>query len=256
VTYRVFILFVFAALECSGQRALPFQDGERLSYAFEFGLFDAATAEVTVQDVKSIGQRIFDVQGVSTGAFRWVFKVDDRYTSTVDAATGQPLKFVRDISEGGYQLKQHYRFDWATQAVQTSTSRGDGPTTEAVYTLSQPGHDMVSGLFALRGIDWAVKTPGDTIQIGLFMDEEWFDLRLIHQGYGQVDVAGSTWPTILLQPVVQTGRIWRRSDDLRVHISNDGRYIPLLAETRILFGKIRMELTHASGLRNPAIVSQ
>jgi hypothetical protein len=115
---------------------------------------------------------------------------------------------------------------------------------------------MVSGLFALRSMDWSAISPGDTIQVGLFMDEEWFDLKLIHQGIDQVEAGGKIWPSIALQPVVQTGRIWRKSDDLRVYISNDGRYIPLLAETRILFGKIRMELTHASGLRNPAMVNQ
>lgn len=253
---RLITILIFGWSPAFSQQALPFLPGEELTYSFEFGPFDAALATVSVEKSRPHGDWIFHVQGKTMGKFRWIFAVDDFYTSTVNAHSGWPMVFERDISEGGYALRQTYHFNWSDSTVHTASSRGDGPVKKDIQKLSQPGHDMVSGLFALRSMDWSAIYPGDTIQVGLFMDEEWFDLKLIHQGIDQVEAGGKIWPSIALQPVVQTGRIWRRSDDLRVHISNDGRYIPLLAETRILFGKIRMELTHASGLRNPAMVNQ
>ncbi|MGA0435835.1 MAG: DUF3108 domain-containing protein, partial [Flavobacteriales bacterium] len=63
-------------------------------------------------------------------------------------------------------------------------------------------------------------------------------------------VNGRHWDCIVIQPIIQTGRIWENSTDLTVYISNDGRHIPVLAETQILFGKIKMQLTNATGLRN------
>lgn len=257
---RIMLLFWVLSIRVLGQvapEAIEFKPaylpGEHLTYRFAFGFFDAAVADVAVHTSSTPNQWDLVVHGETIRGFRWVFEVDDLYRSTIDAASGWPIEFERDINEGGYELWQHYQFQWEDLSVKTATARGNSPPTHQEHELPRRGHDMVSGLFALRQIPWHEKHPGDTVRIGLFMDEEWFDLELVHEGYQRIEAAGQMWNCIALQPVVQTGRIWKQSDDLRVYVSNDGRHIPVLAETRILFGKIRMELAHASGLRNPSL---
>ena len=110
---------------------------------------------------------------------------------------------------------------------------------------------MVSGIYALRGIAFDALVVGDTVSVPLFMDEEWFQLKAVYAGNEDIKWKGEKWNCALIHPVIQTGRIWKNPDDLAVYITNDANRIPLLAETRILFGSIKMELTNASGLRSP-----
>jgi hypothetical protein len=231
-----------------------YQPGESLSYTFQFGLIHAAQADISVTQVSPSQHgpswEIL-VEGRTTGAFKWIFKVEDVYRSTIDAASGLPLHFHRDIHEGGYELRQDYAFDWTRNTVHSHRKKGDQDSVIATYLLPQTSHDMVSALYALRNVKWDQIQQGDTTGIPLFMDEEWFELKLVHQGIKPIKVDGKKYECIVIQPVIQTGRIWKKSNDLVVYVTNDSSHIPLYAETRILFGKIRMELTHAEGLRIP-----
>ena len=229
--------------------------GERLEYTFRYGFVHAAEAQI---ELKAAGrgpngpQWLIDARGRSTGTFSWFFKVDDRYRTTIDAATGYPLHFIRDVKEGGYTIDQDYRFDWSTQSVRTLTSKRGNPVKKYVFQLPGPTHDMISSIFALRNLDFDNLQAGDTARVPLFMDEEWLELEVVYSGKVEQKVNGEKWPCLLFHPVIQTGRIWRNPDDLSVYISDDANHIPLLAQSNILFGTIQMELTHASGLRNPS----
>jgi hypothetical protein len=44
-------------------------------------------------------------KGYTTGV-RFFFKVDDLYESYIDKESGNPLKYVRKINEGGYVKNQ------------------------------------------------------------------------------------------------------------------------------------------------------
>lgn len=237
--------------------AVAFIPGERLEYSFRYGIIHAAEAKI---ELKAAGrgpngpQYLIDARGKSTGTFSWFFKVDDRYRTTIDAKTGYPLHFIRDIQEGGYTIDQDYRFDWTTQSVRTLTSKRGKPTERHVFQLPGPAHDMISSIFALRNLDFKSLAVGDTSRVPLFMDEEWLELKVIYSGKVEKKIKGKKWPCLLFHPVIQTGRIWRNPDDLSVYISDDDNHIPLLAKSKILFGSVQMELTHASGLRNPSSV--
>ena len=52
-------------------------------------------------------------------------------------------------------------------------------------------------------------------------------------------------------PVVQTGRIFKKEEDLIVWISDDKNKIPLCGKAKILFGSIKLELIKHEGLLNP-----
>jgi hypothetical protein len=52
-------------------------------------------------------------------------------------------------------------------------------------------------------------------------------------------------------PVVQEGRIFKTEEDLSVWITDDMNKIPIMCESDLLFGSIKMEMTEWSGLANP-----
>jgi len=93
---------------------------------------------------------------------------------------------------------------------------------------------------------------GDVLTVNTLVDGELFPLRMRFGGRKTVEVDAGTWDCLVFHPVIQAGRIWSDEDDLTVYVSNDRNRIPVLAESQILVGSVRMELTGAHGLRNPA----
>jgi len=233
------------------QRPLAFTPGESLSYRFHYGLLDAAEATITVKELEKNNDWMIDARGKSTGAFNWFFKVDDHYQSQINPVSGLPNQFIRDIKEGGYELHQDYTFNQADSSVSAIAFKGKNDPKQTLHKLQGAAYDMVSGIYALRHVQFSTLSVGDTVSVPIFMDEEWFDLQAIFAGNEEVKWRGQKWNCALIHPVIQTGRIWRNPDDLAVYITNDINRIPLLAETRILFGSIKMELTNASGLTKP-----
>ena len=64
-------------------------------------------------------------KGVTTGAIKWFFKVEDRYESYIGQDNGLPQKFIRDIDEGGYKKDVLIKFDHANlQAEITNHETG------------------------------------------------------------------------------------------------------------------------------------
>ena len=161
------------------------------------------------------------------------------------------LNYTDHIKEGGYELHQDYTFDQVNFQVDAIAFKGKNEPKQTKHQLDEAVHDMVSGIYALRGIAFDALIVGDTVSVPLFMDEEWFQLKAVYAGNEDIKWKGEKWNCALIHPVIQTGRIWKNPDDLAVYITNDANRIPLLAETRILFGSIKMELTNASGLRSP-----
>ena len=254
------LLLLFAPLLNFGQstaypqeqtRPLAFAPEEQLTYRFHYGLLDAAEATIVVNAAKKSSRWTIDAKGKSTGAFSWFFKVDDHYQSHIDPDSGFPIHFQRDVKEGGYELHQDYTFDQVNYQVDAIAFKGKNEPKQSQHHLNAPVHDMVSGIYALRRIAFDALIEGDTVSVPLFMDEEWFQLKAVYAGNKDIKWKGEKWNCALIHPVIQTGRIWKNPDDLAVYITNDSNRIPLLAETRILFGSIKMELTNASGLRSP-----
>ena len=247
-------LFGFSQGEATStaiMRPLAFAPGEQLTYRFHYGLLDAAEATIAVKTSKKRRSWTIDAKGKSTGAFSWFFKVDDHYQSHIDPDSGFPIHFQRDVKEGGYELHQDYTFDQVNYQVDAIAFKGKNEPKQSQHHLNAPVHDMVSGIYALRRIAFDALIEGDTVSVPLFMDEEWFQLKAVYAGNKDIKWKGEKWNCALIHPVIQTGRIWKNPDDLAVYITNDSNRIPLLAETRILFGSIKMELTNASGLRSP-----
>jgi hypothetical protein len=230
-----------------------FRPGEKLTYRLHYGFIDAAYGELTVRDAGPVnGRSTWEMvaRGWTHRSFNWFFKVEDTYRSRIDVATLHPVQFVRDVSEGGYEIHQDYRFDWPRRFVETEEHRRRPPTGEG-FRVPEGTHDMVSAFAAARNWDLSKVRKGDVLTIHTLIDGELFPLRMRFGGRKTVEVDAGTWDCLVFHPVIQTGRIWSDEGDLTVYVSNDRNRIPVLAESDILVGSVRMELTGAHGLRNP-----
>lgn len=224
-----------------------FKAGEKLEYRLHYGVIGAGTAnlEINKLDKKIAGREVYHIvgSGKSKGAFDWFFKVRDRYETYMDVDGVFPWMFVRDINEGGYKLKQKYKFAQNKNIV----DNGEGKKFE----IPQGAQDMLSSFYYARTIDFSNAKKEEVFTIWSFVDDEIWPLKIRFMGRSTIKVSGKKFKAMKFHPVVQEGRLFENEEDVTVWISDDENKIPLLAEGKVLIGSVKMELTKYSGLANP-----
>lgn len=253
-----FILLVMCASFASAQQSvlsdhqeLPriahsaFQAGERLEYDVSYGWIDAGEAIIEVNETEQTvgGRELLHVvgKGNSLGAFNFFFKVRDRYESYIDKDGVFPWLFVRDIHEGGFEMKQYYTFNQKEQQVKTK---------KGTYDVPVGVQDMISAFYYARTIDYANAEEGDVFEMWIFIDEELWPLRIRYLRTEEITIDKGTFDCMVFVPVVQEGRIFKKEEDMMVWVTNDKNKIPVLAKAKILVGSVTMELRDYSGLPN------
>ena len=239
-------------LEVGASRVSAFEPGERLAYRIRFGPIVAATAEVNVFDSGLWrGRPTWEIraEGATRPGFDWFFKVRDVYRSYYDPALLAPVRFVRDVHEGGYEIHQDYRFDWERSCVETEWHRKRG--RREAFAVTPGTQDMVSAFFTARNWELEGIALGDTLEVPCLVDGELFPLMIRYGGREVVEVEQGTWTCDAFHPVIMAGRVWENPDDLTVYVSADANRIPVLVRTRVLIGSVELELTEAYGVRNP-----
>ncbi len=224
-----------------------FKKGEKLSYEVSYGWLDAGVAEIEVKNEnKSIdGRDVLHVvgTGTSTGTFNWFFKVRDRYETYMDKKGVFPWIFIRDIHEGGFELKQYYTFNHYEQKVETNKGK--------VFDAPLGVQDMISSFYYARTLNMKYAQPGQIFEIKAFVDNEVWPLKIKYLRNETIEVDQGTFDCMVFVPVVQTGRIFKDEEDMLVWITRDENKVPILAKASVLVGSITMEITGYHGLANP-----
>ncbi len=224
-----------------------FKEGEVLRYRVHYGFVDAGEAilKVNACDKKVQGRKLFHVEGTgkSLGAFDWFFKVRDRYESYMDDQGVFPWLFVRRVNEGGYEIKQDYTFLQNKNKVDL----GEGKSMDA------PAHiqDMLSSFYYARTLNFENAKVGDVFTINTICDAELFPLKIKYMGKETVSLRSGKYRCMRFVPVVSTGRVFKKNEDLSVWITDDKNKIPILAKAKIFVGSIKLEAVEFKGLANP-----
>ena len=99
------LILLWSVSTYNAQSESSFQSGEWLKFKLNYsGWVKAGNATLEVKEATFKNRSVCHVvgKGWTTGAIKWFFKVNDRYESYFDKATGRPYKFIRNINEGGH----------------------------------------------------------------------------------------------------------------------------------------------------------
>src|SRR3979490_2147980 len=109
-----------------GIRNISFNVGEEVSFTVYYAVagtyVNAGTATFT-STLETISNRpVYHItgEGKTNPSYDWIYKVRDKYETYMDTVTMQPLKFLRNVNEGGYKKYQNITFNkTANTAVAT-----------------------------------------------------------------------------------------------------------------------------------------
>lgn len=224
-----------------------FKVGEYLKYRVHYGIVDAGIAELRVQGMTTkYGRPAYHIVGTgkSVGMFNWFFRVRDRYETYMDKEAMMPWEFIRDVDEGGHEIKRHIYFN------QFEKTAKDVKKSNKVYDVPENVQDILSAFYYARNADYSSLKKGDMIKINTFVDHEVFPLNLKFDGYETIKTKFGKVYTMRFLPVVQKGRIFKEEEGVYFWITADANHIPVRVKSELAVGSIKMDLEDYKGLKN------
>lgn len=231
-----------------GIRNRSFQSGENITYTVFYSVvgvyINAGTATFSTNLERMNNKPVYHVVGTgnSNSKYDWIFKVRDRYESYIDTSTLQPLKFIRNVDEGGYKKYENITFN---QQANTAI------TTDGVYKVPNCIQDVLSAIYYARNINFESYKPGDKIPFDMFLDNEVYHLYIRYLGKETVKTKYGKFRAIKFKPLLVKGTMFEGGEKMTVWVSDDANHIPLRIESPISVGSVKVDMMQYRGLRHP-----
>ena len=231
----LFLLFIFTTSTYS-QSILPYKLGEYTAFDISFRGIKVGSAELEIKSfIELEGIPTFYIQGRGRTSpfFDIFFKVRDIYETYLDTLGIRPVKFVRDIYEGGFTKKQQYFFRHNDSLVRFNDSY------YAIYSNTQ---DMLSALFYARTFERDVANKKKSFFVPIFMDEENYLLEVIYLYNEKIKIPFGEVSCMVFTPKMQEGRVFQDGEKMKIWISDDENRLLVKVETEIWAGTIQAVL--------------
>ena len=231
-----------------GIKNKTFISGEVLTYNVFYsvaGLYvNAGSASFTVGMDNVNNKPCYHVvgEGRSNSSYDWIFKVRDRYETFFDTLNLQPLKFIRNVDEGGYKKVENVTFNQQTNTAITSAG---------VFKVPNCVQDVLSSIYYARNIDFNTYKPEDKIPFSMFLDNEVYNLYIRYLGKETIKTKYGKFRAIKFKPLLVKGTIFDGGEKMTVWVSDDANHIPLRIESPIVVGTIKIDMMQYKNLRYP-----
>ena len=94
---------------------------------------------------------------------------------------------------------------------------------------------------------------GEEIAIDMFMDSQVYPFKLRFLGREVLKTKFGKVKTMIFQPLVQSGRVFKAQESVKLWITDDANKIPIKMKADLSVGSLRAELEQYKGLANPFI---
>lgn len=232
---------------------VTFADGEEVVYKlyYKMGPMWLAAGEVKF-NVKDSGEEYhLSAVGTTYDAYEWFFEVEDYYDSYVDKNTLLPNTSIRDVSEGKYKLYDKVTFDHENQVATSLRGKSKEKAVPSDYLVESCLHDVLSCLYYTRNVNLENFEPGDSFPINVFMDKQTYNLDVNYLGKeDNMKIRGlGRFNVMKFSPELIAGEVFKEGDEMTVYVSNDANRVPLMIDSPVSIGSVRVVLKSYKGLK-------
>jgi len=232
---------------------VTFQAGEDLVYTvyynWNFVWLTAGEVRFKVEDAGD--EYHLSMADRSYKSYEWLYKVRDRYDTYIDKETLLPNLSTKTIEQGSYRLFDKTVLDQSGKKVTTWRGKTEESAKEKVFDIDACMHDMLSIIYHARNIDFENAEKGQAFPIKIFMDNTVYPLKMRYLGKekGKKVKGAGKFNTILFSPEVIEGKVFKENDQMKVWASDDKNKIPVLIESPVSVGAIKVVLKNYEGLK-------
>ncbi len=215
----------------------PFNKGEKLVFSVEYGPLKAGTATMEVSEIVMIDSipafHIISTEKTNS-FFSKIYKIDDRYDSYIDTVNLHSLRFEKHIREGSYVKDQIVEFKQDSGKAVYSDGRE--------FKIEPGAKDIIASIYFARTLDLEV---GKTFYINNHTDGKNYNLEIKVVKKEKVETPAGEFECLVIQPVIEGGKIFASRDGLTIWLTDDTWKIPVLIRSKIMIGSIQAKLKEA-----------
>ena len=209
---------------------------EHIFFNLKFGIVKGGECEIIITDTvfnKKPALHYFLVAR-TTGLTDKLFGVNDVYETIVDAKTRLPLKAIRNIKEKNYKWYNETLFYHDKDSLNSQRSGWRKMPENTV--------DLISVFFYFINKHLLVEIEqGEKITFPTFHADKIEDVTIKFVGEETISTDLGETSTNVLAPVVDKGKLLKRSDGLKFYISKESN-LPILLEFDMRVGALRAVL--------------
>jgi hypothetical protein len=234
--------------EFCGIKNTAFNAGEQVTFHVFYSVvgayIHAGTATFTTTLENFNNKPVYHVvgDGKTKSSYDWIYRVRDKYETYIDTATLQPLKFIRNVDEGGYKKYETITFN---RTANTAVSNS------GVFKVPDCIQDVLSAMYYARNIDFAKYKPEDKIPFKMFLDNEVFNMYIRYLGKETIKTQYGKFKAIKFKPLLLKGTIFEGGEKMTVWVSDDPNHVVLRVESPIVVGKVKIDMMAYRNLRYP-----
>lgn len=219
--------------------------GEKLTYKvyYNWEFIWISAGEVTFE-IKDAGD-YYDMIciGKTFKSYDTFFKVSDKYYTRVSKETLQPQYFVRDVHQDSYIKYDSLYFNYDKNIIEEYFGETKETAEYFEFPLDDCVQDMVSIMYYLRNYPQEYLNEGSKLPISVFFDKEYFNLNVGVEDVQKKRIKGrGKQEVIKIIPQIVTGDVFKKGDEMQIYVSNDESKIPLMIESAIRVGSVKVIL--------------
>ena len=232
---------------CASNKAFTF--GEKITYKAKYSLYvDVPVGELKVQIQPNAqemnGSQCFHItaKAKTFGFYDPFFKIRDNYESFMEISTMKAMYSSRDVNEGRFSFNETVVFDHTANTAKSKKRTQHIPDTT---------FDVLATLYYARSVDFTNAKPGQQYMFCTFIDDSAYRVGMEYVGKEVIKTEAGKFRCIKLKPLLVKDRIFKSKDGMALWITDDDNHIPVLVESGISVGSVRIELDAYENLRNP-----
>lgn len=225
-----------------------------VSYNWGFIWIDAGVVVFKTKEAKVNNKDVLHIVGAGTtfSYWDWFFKMRDIYQAWVDPIDLKPVKYNRDIEDGGYWIKVDYDFDREKNLVYSASERKRQAFRRDTIEITSCTYDVLSIIYYARNINFDEYNVNDTIPVSVIMDNEVFNIYFRYKGKEKKKIKDfGTFDCIRFGVFLVEGKLFEEGEDMDIWVTDDENKIPVQIETPILIGSVKVRVVGIKGNRNP-----
>jgi hypothetical protein len=228
--------------------ALPFQDGEKLTYSIKYGIIKAGTATFEAKSSTYQNKPVWHlcICAQTYPFFDPVYKIRDKIESWWDKKTLLPYKSSKQLHEGRYRQYRIHYFDQAnrkTTYMKWNYKEEKWKTEEKKLPFET--QDIVSSFYELR--TRSLK-PGDRPKLYVTTDGKSVTTTVKVLRREKVSSIFGNVNCLVLEPDMKSAGIFKGSSKLLIWVTDDAYKIPVKVESSVSIGTFVVQLEAAQNV--------
>ncbi len=237
---------------CEGENKV-FDAGEEIVYKIYYNLkfiwIPAGEVRFRIRDSSDV--YIAEAFGRTYASYNWFFRVKDYYKSVIDKSTLLPEMAIRDVNEGRYQRYEKVYFDQERKLAKSIWGRSKFSTNEREISLASCHHDILSVMYYTRNLEVDRMQLGEFFPLKIYLNRKSYEVKISYAGrdpdkkiHGQ-----GRFKTKLFHPELLHSSVFKKGDHMTIWVTDDRNKLPLMIESDISIGKVKVVLKSYRGLR-------